>query len=153
MLKILITIGLLIVSNQTFANSKCEREWNDLKSIQTQMRHKSTEYLRNKERDKHKEYQNCRKGKKKKSKKYKTKANYNKQSTNNTYRKYTSNTITNTVSLKGKFNGDKQDAWVKYYDKPQECVEPKDISQFSRCLKYRDEKARDFDREWNSKPE
>lgn len=151
MLKILLIIGLLTVSNQTFAKSKCEREWNDLKSIQTQMRHRSTEYLRNKEREKHKEYQDCRKGKKKKSKKYKRKANYNNQSTNNTYRKYTSNTITNTVSLKGKFSGDKQDAWVQYYDKPQECIKPKDISQFSRCLKYRDEKAIDFDREWNSK--
>ena len=154
MLKILIIIALLIVSNQSIAKSKCEREWNALKNIQSQLRHKSTEYLRNKEHIKHNEYQTCRKGKKKKSKSYKAKSNYQNQKTTynkNSYPKYLNKNITNSVSLKGKFKDEKQDAWIQYYDKPKECISPKTIPEFSRCLSNRDEEAKKFDMEWNSK--
>ncbi len=153
MLKILITIGLLIMSNQVFAKSKCEQEWKALKSVQSQLRHKSTEYLRKKEHKKHDEYQNCRKAKKNKSKSSKTKNSHKSQTI---YKKYNSpkslNTnITNTVALKGKFSDEKQDAWIQYYDKPKECILPKNIQVFSRCLSERDEEAKKFDMEWNSK--
>lgn len=151
MLKILITISLLIVSNQTFAKSKCEREWNDLKSVQSQMRHRSTEYLRDQERYRHKEYQDCRKGKDKKSKTYKTKTKHKKTSyKKHSYVKYSPKNITNTVSLQGKFKDEKQDAWIQYYDKPKECILPKNIQVFSRCLSERDEEAKKFDMEWTA---
>jgi hypothetical protein len=112
MLKILITTSLLIVSNQTFAKSKCEREWNAFKSVQAELRHRSSEYLRDKEHRTHNQYQDCRKGKNKKSKSHKI---TNNQKT--TYKKYSdinypTKNITNTVSLKGKFKDEKQDAWI-----------------------------------------
>ncbi len=50
MLKILTTIVLLITSNHTVAGSKCQYEWDALKSIQSKLRHRTTEYLRDKER-------------------------------------------------------------------------------------------------------
>ncbi len=41
-------------STDSFSASKCEEQWNALKPIQTQLRHKSTEYLRKREHEKHK---------------------------------------------------------------------------------------------------
>ena len=150
MLKILIIICLLIVSNQTFAKSKCELEWNALKSVQSQLRHKSTEYLRKKEHKKHDEYQKCRKSQSKKSKSYKTTSNKNTTYNNHSYSNYPTKNITNTISLKGKFKDEKQDAWIQYYDKPKECLFPKNIQEFSKCLSYRDEAAKKFDMEWTA---
>lgn len=154
MLKILVTIILLITSNQTIAKSKCELEWNALKAVQSQLRQKSTEYLRDKERIKHKEYQNCRKGKKKKSKTYKTETNHKKTKTKykkNSYQKYSAKNIKYSGSIKGKFKGEKQKAWLNHYKTPRECISPKNISKFSRCLKYRDEEAEKFTVQWNKK--
>jgi hypothetical protein len=150
MLKILITIGLLIVSNQTFAKSKCELEWNALKSVQSQLRHKSTEYLRKKEHKKHDEYQKCRKGKSKKSKSYKTKNNQKTTHKKYSYTNYPTKSITNKLSLKGKFKDEKQDAWIQYYEKPKECILPESIKIFSKCLSNRDDEAKKFDKEWTA---
>ena len=49
----------------------CQLEWNALKAVQSQLRQNSYEWLRDKERRKHTEYQNCRKGKNKESTKAK----------------------------------------------------------------------------------
>jgi hypothetical protein len=57
MLKILWIISLLIVSNQIFAKSKCEREWEALEYVQSQLRNRGAEPLIIKE------HQKCRKGK------------------------------------------------------------------------------------------
>lgn len=150
MLKILIIISVLIVSNQTFAKSKCEREWNALKSVQAELRHKSSEYLRDKEHRTHNQYQDCRKGKDKKSKNHKTKSNQKTTYKKYSYAKYSTNNITNTVSLKGKFKDEKQDAWIQYYDKPKDCLFPESIKEFSKCLSYRDEEAKKFDMKWTA---
>lgn len=150
MLKILITISLLIVSNQAFAKSKCEREWNDLKNVQSQMRHKSTERLRDEEHYRHNEYQKCRKAKEKKTKSYKTNAKYKKAIyQKHSYAKNSTKNLTNRVSLKGKFKEEKQDAWIQFYDKPKECILPESIQVFSKCLSDRDEEAKKFDMKWS----
>jgi len=155
MLKILWIISLLVVSNQVYAKSKCELEWNALKTVQSQLRHKSSEYLRKKEHQKHNKYQNCRKGRKKKSKSYKTITTYKKQT--KTYKKYYSNqyarnSFSNSpVKMKSKFKGEKQDAWIQYYKTPKECFKPESISKFSKCVDYRNDKAKEFDAAWKNK--
>ena len=171
MLKILITIGLLIVSNQTFAKSKCEREWNDLKSIQSQMRHRSTEYLRDEERDKHKEYQDCRKGKNKKPISHKTKTTYKTHKTTDTknshitypdiksYRtktkytnfNYSKNSLKKQKPRKNQFRGEKLEAWLSHFKTPQVCMAPKEMSQFAKCVSYRKEEKEKFNIEWTAK--
>jgi len=156
MLKMLIIITLLIASNQSIAKSKCEKEWNALKSVQSQLRNKSTEYLRNKEHTKHSEYQNCRKNKSKESNNEKTKTKYVKPSyvKPNYVKKSsisTTKNITNNISLKGKFEDEKQDAWIQYYDKPQECISPKKVQEFSKCLNHRDDAAKKFNVMWGNK--
>lgn len=155
MLKILVAISLLIVSNQTIAKSKCEREWNALKSVQSKLRHKSTEYLRNKEHRKHKKYQDCRKGKTKSSKKSRTKT-YS-STPKNTYKKhypnyYVRNTFnSSSVNVKAKFKGEKQNEWMQYYVIPKECISPKSTSKFARCLAERDKEAEEFSKKWEAR--
>lgn len=151
MLKILWIIFLLIVTNQSNAKSKCEFEWNSLKAVQSQLRHKSTDYLRKKEHKKHTEYQNCRKGRNNKSKNYEPKNEYSTQ--RNYYsNQYARNSFKNSpVQMKAKFKGDKQEAWMGYYTTPKDCIKPKKISKFASCLQYRDMKAEEFDILWNER--
>ncbi len=54
---------LALLSTPSHSASKCETEWNSLKATQAQLRHNSTEQLRQKEHVRHTAYQNCRKGK------------------------------------------------------------------------------------------
>ena len=151
MLKMLIIISLLIACNQSIAKSKCEKEWNALKSVQSQLRNKSTEYLRDKEHTKHSEYQNCRNNKNKESNNKKTKTKYVNPSYVKKSSKSTTKNITNNISLKGKFEDEKQDAWIQYYDKPQECISPKKVQEFSKCLNHRDDAAKKFNVMWENK--
>ena len=156
MIKILIIIMLLVISNQSYGKSKCQPEWNALKAVQSQLRNKSTEYLRKKEHKKHSEYQSCRKGKNQKSTSYKKKKSYYKTSNhtqkNSKVKKYKySKSITNKVTLKSKFSGKKQKAWLKHYRIPQDCKNPKSSSKFARCLEQRDRKAEHFEIVWRSK--
>ena len=80
----LILFLLVLFSFPLFAGSKCQLEWDALKSVQNQLRQKSYEWLREKERRKHKDYQACRKGKnreKAQSRSTRTSQNYNKSKT------------------------------------------------------------------------
>ena len=150
MLKILWIIFLLIVSNQVYAKSKCELEWKSLKAVQSQLRHKSSEYLREIEHKKHNEYQNCRKGKNKKSNTYQTKKTYKTQ-TKYYSNQYARNTFKNSpIKMKAKFKGVKQEAWLEQYETPKDCIKPKSTAKFASCLNSRDIKAEEFDIEWNN---
>ena len=121
----LILIVLVLLSNQTFAKSKCQYEWNSLKKVQDQLRKNSTQQLRNKE---HREYQNCRKGKTKTARK-----------------------TVNKINLEKLYSGKKQKQWLKYYRTPQNCKNPKTERHLKECIKQRDKKAYHFERIWNSK--
>lgn len=144
---------LVIFSFPSFAATKCKLEWDALKNVQSQLRHNSTEWLRDKERRNHKAYQDCRKGKKKRKTKNKSYianssqnyTQYNKPLPN--YRPYGS-TI-NKLKIKGLFTGDKQQAWLDYYRPPKECLSPKSTQQFSKCLKFRDNEANKFRKVWD----
>lgn len=157
MLKILWIILLLIVTNQSYAKSKCEFEMKQYKSIQSLLRHKSTEYLRKLEHEKHNEYQNCRKRKNKKNKSGETIATYKKQS--QTSKKYYSNkpvkdpfsNSTINIKIKSKFKGEKQDGWLKYYKTPPGCKNPKEIATFSKCLNHKNVEAKNFSIVWASR--
>lgn len=151
MLKTLWIIFFLIVTNQSHAKSKCEFEWKQLKSIQSLLRQKSTEYLRKKEHEKHNEYQNCRKNKNNSKSSQNTKNNY---SDNLQYyaSQYKRNTFKNSpIQMKAKFKGEKQEAWIQSYITPKDCIKPKKISKFASCLSNRDIAAEKFNIQWNNK--
>lgn len=120
----------VIFSFPSFAGSKCQLEWDSLKAVQSQLRHQSYEWLRDKERRKHKEYQDCRKGR------TKTK----------TYKR-----ASNKTNLENLFYGKKQKQWLKYYRTPQSCKNPSTERKLKECIRQRDKKAYHFERVWNSK--
>ena len=130
MLKILITIIILVTSQQSIAGSKCQEKWDALKAIQAQLRHKSTEFYRKEEHKRHKAYQDCRKGKT--NKKYKTSRIQS----------------SNQKKLENIYSGKKQKAWLKYYRTPQSCKSTNNAKKSKRCIDKRNDKAGQFDRVW-----
>jgi type II secretory pathway component PulL len=151
LIKVISISILLILSNKVYSTSICEREWNALKSIQSQLRHKSNEYLRRMEHEKHTKYQNCRKNKNQKSKKIKKSNNSTQYKRFYTYRE-TKNPFENSpVKMKTKFKGKKQEEWNKYYVTPEDCIKPKTTSQFASCLNDRDREAKRFTELWDEK--
>ncbi len=142
----------IVFSLPSFAGSKCQLEWDSLKSVQSQLRKNSNEWLRNEERRRHKIYQDCRKGKNNassKTQKHRTQkqTSYTKYKSTPKYRPYRS--TTSKVNVKGRFSGEKQQAWLDYYHSPKGCKTPKSTSQFSKCLAHRDSEAEKFDKVWD----
>ena len=122
----------IIFSAPSFAGSKCQYEWDALKKVQGQLRHRSTQWLLDKEHKKSREYQNCRKGKtKSRTKKYSSKSK--------------------KVNLESLFYGKKQKQWLKYYKTPQNCKKPSTERKLQECIRQRNKKATHFERVWNSK--
>ncbi|MCJ8318737.1 MAG: hypothetical protein MJK12_03835 [Colwellia sp.] len=148
----IIFIVLLIISNQTFAKSKCQKEWDSLKSIQALMRQRSTEYYRQEEHKRHDIYQNCRK--KKNNNQVKEKKSYTTKNKKNyiTNKSYTGKqaSYTRDIHLKGLFTGKKQDAWIQHYERPKECINPKSTPEFATCLQHRDDEAIRFGDKWRN---
>ena len=148
-----LTILLFVIfSLPAFAASKCQTEWDAYKAVQKQLRQQSYEWLRDKERRKHKEYQDCRKSKNNKS------SSTIKPSSNNqkTYAKYKPlpkygayPCIPSKVNVAGRYSGEKQQAWLDYYHSPKGCKNPKSTSQFSKCLQHRDDEANKFEKVWD----
>lgn len=143
-------IVIVLFSSSTFAKSKCQNEWDALKSVQSQLKHKSTEWLRDKERKKHTEYQDCRRGKIKSI----NSNNQTKYSEKRSSQPYKTKRIIKTKKsnfsggIKGLFTGEKQNAWIRYYKKPKECIRPKTTKWFAKCLNIRDIEAQKFDVLW-----
>ena len=40
------------------------------------------------------------------------------------------------LNMKGAFSGDKQQAWLDFYQKPKECLKPKSTQQFAYCIEH-----------------
>lgn len=142
----------VIFSFPSLAGSKCQLEWDSLKAVQSQLRQYSYEWLRDKERRKHKEYQDCRKHKNNKSSStkkntYKTQKNYAQNKPIPKYRPYRS--TTSKVKVAGRYSGEKQQAWLDYYHSPKGCKSPKSTSKFSKCLVHRDSEAEKFEKVWD----
>ena len=138
------------------ASIKCQSEWLSLKHTQKLMRHKSTEKLRQKEHKKAKAYQDCRRGK------AKTKMDGTSENlTINSTHKHRQDTVSKrkinrskpikysrSINVRGKFSGEKQDAWLKHYIAPKECANPKTTQQFAMCTEHRNEQATKFSVAW-----
>jgi len=143
-------IASALFSNLVFAELKCKTEWDALKDVQTQLRHKSTEWLRDKEHKKHSEYQKCRRNTNKQSSSNSRTKHYEKQRIQTYSPKQLAKIKKSNYSgnIKGIFTGEKQNSWIKYYKKPKECIRPKSTQWFAKCLKHRDDEAIKFNSTW-----
>lgn len=159
MLKYLIPPLLVFVSNIAFAKkSNCDYEMSQLKNIQTMMRKGNyNERTRDIERKLHTKYQNCRKNKNKLSnsntdhhKTNEQKKPSNKEKIQN-YSYPKENWTSTLTNIKGRYQGLKQDGWIKYYKTPNNCFRPKSTAAFAKCLNNRDVEAKKFDAIWAKK--
>ena len=149
--KLLTMILLLVISNELFAQSKCQDEWSDLKNAQNVSRQSSNEWTRNWEKRAFNEYNKCIK-RKNNSQKYRQKSSYNKnRNLNESYTVYFDREFTTKpIEVKARYTGEKQDAWLKYYrsKKTDECKNPKSTKLFAKCLEEREKLAVKFDMNW-----
>ena len=158
MFKYLILPFLVIFSTSSYAKrTDCITEKKQLQNIQKIMKKgykpRLGEYYRKIEREKHDAYQICRRNKNNSSKKTNVK-NHKKQtkknySSLNKSRNYNRPLVSRgTINIKGKFKGEKQSAWLRHYKTPKNCLTPKTIPEFAKCLSIRDKAAEKFDILW-----
>lgn len=146
-------ILLFLFSGLTYGvEMRCQADWDNLKAIQTKMRHgDNSESTRDRERKLHSIYQQCRMGKTDKISPQKS-SPLKQQSSNHRRKVYYSNAKNPfqdaKVAVKGRYEGEKQKAWVDYYRAPPECKKPKSTSAFAKCMAHRDEVSKEFDKKW-----
>ncbi|MDO6426834.1 hypothetical protein Q4489_07410 [Thalassotalea sp. 1_MG-2023] len=159
-MKCLIFIVFLLSSYSVYAKQDCTREYNNLKSHQKVMRNGgSSSRMAQLAKEEHviaSEYQDCRSGKNKASKnkntiKKQVKSN-NRPATKRqlSFSKQKPIKYTRPISFSGRFKGEKQVAWVEFYETPNECLKPKSTQAFAKCMAHRDEQAFIFDKRWRN---
>ncbi len=155
MFKYLLPLLLVFISNIVFAEKPtCDYEMSQLKKVQAIMKKGGYgEYIRDRERELHAKYQTCRENKNKyteksvvKNKSQKTKQYIQKKKSSYKPSKYKKGKT--TANIKGRYQGLKQDGWIKYYKTPKECFKPKSSSSFAKCLNHRYEESKKFDVIW-----
>ncbi|MBA6262152.1 hypothetical protein [Colwellia sp. Bg11-12] len=163
MLKFLLPLLLIFISNTTLAKKPtCDFEMSQLKRIQEKMKKGGYgERTRDKERELHKKYQDCRINKNKYTEnieiknqnkiEYTQKQKLYKSEKNSVYRSSKYKKGKATANVKGRYQGLKQDGWIKYYKTPKHCFRPKNTSVFAKCLNHRDTEAKKFDVIWAKK--
>ncbi|NQZ80621.1 MAG: hypothetical protein HRT52_06345 [Colwellia sp.] len=53
-----------------------------------------------------------------------------------------------SLTFKGRFQGDKQFSWLKYYQQPKVCIRPKTTKKFAYCMENKLEQQSIFEKEY-----
>ena len=53
------------------------------------------------------------------------------------------------VIIKSKYQGDKQRAWLRYYQQPIQCQRPKSLTEFATCSENKQTQRADFEQDYN----
>jgi hypothetical protein len=139
---VLIIIVFYVYSPQVAAKKRCKPLLDKLHNVQALQRsgHSSKRGLslrgrEDKARQHWWECENNKRKKKKKSKKKNKKVSYNRK------KRPESQKITagipfethNAIVFKSPYKGNKKQAWLKYYQQPEKCIQPKKLSIFAYC--------------------
>lgn len=54
----------------------------------------------------------------------------------------------NAIVIKSKYEGDKKQAWLKYYQQPDKCVRPKSLAIFAFCSENKQMQQTNFDKQY-----
>lgn len=139
-----LVIMLMLVSScfGLQAKSNCSSYEAKLKKIQSKQRQGYSAAqgvkLAKQERAAYSKWWDCKRGKlKTKSKKAKGAKQSVQRSKLRTpsVKPYVIKSLTNTVSIKAKYQGAKQQKWLDYYQPQAECKSPKKLSTFAKCMK------------------
>lgn len=144
-------VFLLLWFNTAYAK-KCQSEYDKFSRIQLQQKQAHSAQksikLHQKEQSAWKRWQDCKKGKKakKKSKKKKNKQ----RNTHNTTQSMklvlqpsgSAFATRKAVVIKGKYRGEKQQAWLQYYKMPKACKKPATTQKFAACLENKEQQQK-----------
>jgi hypothetical protein len=158
-------LGLIFLLNSfsVLATKKdCQPYLDKLRNIQSQQRagysNKKGRSLAEREKKSRDKWWQCQQGKLPKNKRKKTKQKPNKTIANLPLHKASSTSGIKTLSfsskltIKAKFEGIKQQAWLDYYQQPTKCKVPKSTKTFAYCLEDEQRQQKIFDHQYNKTP-
>ncbi len=158
--RMLFIILMLFLCERVYAKKHCKAQLDKLQKIQTLQRQghslKQTNSLRKREdiaRDKwwkckhsptyKKKVKSGKKHQKKTKKKLKTKP----VEAKNVLKARVFNT-TKPIVIKSKYQGNKKFAWLRFYQQPEKCLQPKNIQIFAFCSENKREQRLNFEKKY-----
>ncbi|MBU2925033.1 hypothetical protein KO509_09840 [Colwellia sp. C2M11] len=54
------------------------------------------------------------------------------------------------IVIKSKYQGDKQQAWLKYYQQPEGCIKPTNLSVFAACIEDKQAQRGNFEQHYKT---
>ena len=158
-------VTCIAFSSEVAAKKRCKALLEKLHNIQTMQRKgysaKRGLSLRDREDKARKNWWQCEnnRGKTKQKTKKNTKkkserkmASYNTQSKRIKNKKITAGTpfkSNNAIIIKSIYQGDKKQAWFKYYQQPNKCSRPKNLSAFAFCSENKKNQRASFEKKYN----
>jgi hypothetical protein len=159
-IKVVIFISVLLCfSTVGEAKKRCKPLLDKLHKVQAMQRKGYSSQrgisLRAKEDKARDTWWQCEQGRKikqkKKSKKKKTQSNYSNASLKrSTSKKIAAGTPfkTNNIVIKSKYQGNKKQAWFKFYQQPTRCSRPKSLAVFASCSENKKAQRIKFEQEY-----
>lgn len=166
LIKLIIFISsLLLFASESEAKQHCKHLLDKLHGIQAMQRHGYSSQrglsLRAKEDKARDNWWQCEKGgqgkpKQKTKSKGKKKSNnksshYSKTYKHNTHINIAAGTpfkTNNVIVIKSKYQGNKKQAWLKFYQQPAQCNRPKSLAIFASCSEEKQAQRIDFEQKY-----
>lgn len=154
---VLVIIVCFLFSPVAAAKKRCKPLLEKLHNIQAMQRNgysaKRGLSLRDREDKARNNWWQCENGKGKAKKKTKTKrkskvASHNTKSKRVKSKKIKASTpfkTSNAIVIKSKYQGEKKQAWLKYYQQPNKCMRPKSLPEFAFCSENKQTQRADFE--------
>jgi len=154
--KIWLVISIMLFSTHCFAVKKqCLPYLEKLRNVQLQQkvghtakRGRSLAVKEEKARDK---WWQCSRGKLTESPRKKNKNEKIPEVSVSQYTVLKSNSktiFTNQLEIKGKYQGQQQQDWLNFYQKPDKCKKTKTTQQFAFCIEDQSRQQNEFEKQW-----
>ena len=151
-----IIIFFLLFSPNSAAKKRCKPLLEKLHNIQSMQRngysYKRGLSLRSREDKARENWWQCEQGRGKNTLKAKSKnkktTSYKANSKNIKRREIKAGTpfkTNNAIMFNSKYQGDEKRAWLRYYQQPRQCQQPKSLAVFASCSENKQKQRRDFE--------
>ncbi|MFT5755722.1 MAG: hypothetical protein ACI9LM_000434 [Alteromonadaceae bacterium] len=156
---LIVVVALLFLSPVYAGKKQCQSYLKKIHNIQSLQRQahslKSSNSLNKREHKARNKWWQCEQGKlpikhKKKSKNKKVKITKakNRLDLNLPVKKVVPFATKKGLVFKGKFQGNKQFVWLKYYQQPKGCIRPKSTKKFAYCMEDKLKQQENFEKEY-----
>jgi len=155
---VFVIIVFFVLSPIATAKKRCKPLLEKLHNIQAMQRSaysaKQGMSLRGREDEARTKWWQCENGSgktKNKNKKKSKKASYNvqpKRTKSKTIKAGIPFKTSNAIVIKSKYQGEKKQAWHKYYQQPNKCIRPKSLPVFAFCSENKQIQRMDFENQY-----